>query len=100
MILQAFVDGADGVMVAGCEPGGCHFIQGNLRARKRVDYARQLLAEAGVNPDRLEMHYIAASQGPLFARTSSEFTEKMRRLDEQPASAVNAVSRSKTGDQS
>src|SRR5574340_58487 len=64
MILQAFVDGADGVLVAGCEPGGCHFIKGNLRARKRVDYTRKLLAEAGVNPDCLEMHYIAAAQGP------------------------------------
>jgi len=80
MILQAFVEGADGVMVAGCEEGSCHFISGNLRAIKRVMYAKKLLAEAGVNPDRLEMYHIAASQGPLFARKSTEFTERIARI--------------------
>jgi coenzyme F420-reducing hydrogenase delta subunit len=80
MVLQAFVDGADGVMVNGCEPGSCHFIQGNLRAIKRVGYAKQLLEEAGINPERLEMFHIAASQGPLFAQTAREFTERIARL--------------------
>jgi len=80
MILQAFVEGADGVMVAGCEVGSCHFIQGNIRAKKRVDYAKKLLKESGINPERLEMYHIAASQGPLFAQTSREFTEKIKAL--------------------
>ena len=88
MILQAFVEGADGVMVGACEPGGCHFIQGNLRARKRVDYAKKLLEEAGVHPNRLEMYYIAASQGPLFAQTSREFTERIKRLNDKKTEAV------------
>ena len=88
MILQAFVEGADGVMVAGCEPGGCHFIQGNLRAKKRVAYAKWLLQEAGINPERLEMFHIAASQGPLFAQTAKEFTEHITQVlaaDLEPA---------------
>lgn len=80
MILQAFVEGADGVMVAGCEIGSCHFIKGNCRGKKRVEYTKKLLAETGVNPQRLEMFYIAASQGPLFAQTATEFTERIRRL--------------------
>lgn len=80
MVLQAFLEGADGVMVNGCEPGSCHFIQGNLRAVKRVGYAKKLLEEAGINPDRLEMFHIAASQGPLFAQTAREFTEKIKAL--------------------
>ncbi len=92
MILDAFVDGADGVLVAGCEPGGCHFIKGNLRARKRVDYTRTLLAEAGIDPDRLEMHYIAASQGPLFAETSRQFTEKILQLKQQRGSGTPEAS--------
>ncbi|MBF0430705.1 MAG: hydrogenase iron-sulfur subunit [Fibrobacteria bacterium] len=83
MLLQAFVDGADGVMVAGCEEGSCHFIQGNLRAIKRVTYAKDLLAETGINPERLEMYHIAASQGPLFAKTSKEFVEKIAGLIEE-----------------
>lgn len=81
LLLRAFVDGADGVMVAGCEVGSCHFIQGNIRAVKRVKYAKQLLGETGVNPDRLEMYHIAASQGPLFAETSRNFTEKIKNLE-------------------
>jgi len=81
MLLQAFSSGADGVMVAGCEEGSCHFISGNLRAKKRVLYAKKLLDEAGVNPERLEMFHIAASQGPLFAQISTEFTGKIRRLN-------------------
>jgi coenzyme F420-reducing hydrogenase delta subunit len=97
MILQAFVDGADGVLVAGCEPGGCHFIKGNLRARKRVDYTRKLLSEAGIDPDRLEMYYIAASEGPLFAQTSREFTEKIQQLKRQRAGG-DGTSQSMNGD--
>jgi coenzyme F420-reducing hydrogenase delta subunit len=81
MILQAFVDGADGVMVAGCEPGSCHFIQGNLRAVKRTGHTRRLLKESGINPERLEFYHIAASQGPLFAKTANEFTEKIKELN-------------------
>lgn len=80
LILQAFVDGAGGVMVAGCEIGGCHFQEGNIRAKKRVTYTREKLAEAGVNPERLEMFHIAASQGPLFAQTAATFAEKIRMM--------------------
>ncbi len=80
MMLQAFVEGADGVMVAGCEVGSCHFIAGNIRAAKRVAYAKKLLAETGINPERLDMFYIAASQGPLFAETATKFTEKIKQL--------------------
>lgn len=78
MILQAFVDGADGVLVAGCEVGSCHFLEGNVRAMKRVDYAKSKLKEVGINPDRLDMLHIPASEGPLFAKTAREFTGKIK----------------------
>jgi len=80
MLLQAFCAGADGVMVAGCEEGSCHFIHGNLRAKKRVQYAGRLLQEVGVDPQRLEMFHIAASQGPLFAQTCQQFTSRIAAL--------------------
>jgi coenzyme F420-reducing hydrogenase delta subunit len=80
MVLEAFVDGADGVMVAGCEEGSCHFLEGNYRAKKRVEYARKKLEEVGINPERLEMYHIAASEGPLFARTAKEFTDRISNL--------------------
>ncbi len=81
MLLKAFCSGADGVLVAGCEEGSCHFTQGNLRAKKRLQYAKELLEEVGINPERLEMYHIAASQGPLVARKSREFTEKIINLN-------------------
>ena len=80
---------ADGVMVAGCEIGSCHFIEGNKRARKRVGYAKHLVQEAGLNPERLEMFHIAASQGPLFAQTAREFTEHIKQ--------INAAERAQAG---
>ncbi|MCP4221477.1 MAG: hydrogenase iron-sulfur subunit [bacterium] len=93
MLLQAFVDGADGVMVAGCEEGSCHFIEGNLRAKKRVQYAKEKLKDSGINPQRLEMFHIAASQGPLFAKTSQEFTDKIKALmnDKNPSKKEAAI---------
>ncbi len=81
MLLQAFLDEADGVMVAGCEIGSCHFLEGNVRAVKRVSHAREKLREAGIDPERLEMFYIPASEGPLFAKTARKFTDKIRQLD-------------------
>ena len=79
-MLKAFGDGADGVYVAGCREGDCHFIRGNLRAKKRVAYAKQLLQEAGVNPDRLEMFNLSAAEGPRFAEIATEMTERIRTL--------------------
>jgi coenzyme F420-reducing hydrogenase delta subunit len=81
MILHAFSEGADGVMVAGCEEGSCHFMRGNIRARKRVTYVKELLREAGVDPQRLDMYHIAASQGPLFASRAREFIKRVEDLD-------------------
>ena len=82
MLLNAFVAGADGVMVAGCEVGSCHFLEGNVRAKKRVDYAKEKLEEAGIDPQKLEMYHIAASEGPLFAQTARDFTDRIIQLQE------------------
>ena len=82
MLLQAFVDEADGVMVAGCEVGSCHFLEGNVRAKKRVEYAKKKLEEVGIDPEKLEMFHIAASEGPLFAQTARDFTGKIRELNQ------------------
>ena len=79
-ILEAFENGVDGVYVAGCEEGSCHFSVGNLKAKKRVAYVKTLLEELGIDPDRVEMFHISASQGPLFAKVASEMTENIRRL--------------------
>ena len=98
MVLRAFVEGADGVMVAGCEKGSCHFIQGNVRALKRVEHAKKLLGETGMNPDRLEFYHIAASQGPLFATTSAEFTERIKNINAGSEALASTSAEDSTGD--
>mgnify|MGYP006292571205 CR=1 FL=1 len=92
MLLQAFVDKADGVMVAGCEVGSCHFLEGNIRARKRVDFTKKKMEEAGINPEKLDMFYIPASEGPKFAQTAAEFTVRIKDIlkKEQEAAGQRA----------
>jgi len=70
--------------VAGCALGDCHFLEGNLQALRTVAYAKQLLAEVGLEPDRLEFFHIPASAGGLFAQRAREMTERARRLGPNP----------------
>jgi F420-non-reducing hydrogenase iron-sulfur subunit len=90
-LLKAFEDGADAVFVAGCEEGSCHFLEGNYRAKMRVKQAKKLLAEVGVEPERLEMFNIGASNAALFARTCDEMTERARKLGPSPLNRTPGV---------
>lgn len=83
-LLKAFESGVDGVYVAGCMEGECHFLKGNLRARKRVQYAKTLLAEVGIEPERLEMYNLSAAQGQRFAAIANEMADKVRALGPSP----------------
>jgi coenzyme F420-reducing hydrogenase delta subunit len=83
-VLRAFEWGVDGVIVAGCLEGGCHFLEGNLRARKRVERTRQLLDEIGLGRERLEMFNLSSAEGPRFAEIVREMTERLRRLGPSP----------------
>ncbi len=84
LLLRAFEDGADAVYVAGCAVGDCHFLEGNLRAVQTVAHAKDLLAEIGLEPERLEFFHVPASAGPLFAQRANEMTERARRLGPNP----------------
>jgi coenzyme F420-reducing hydrogenase delta subunit len=83
-MLKAFEAGADGVYIAGCLEGECHFLKGNLRARKRVMYLKQLLAEVGIEPERAEMYNLSSAQGQRFALIAQEMTDKIRALGPSP----------------
>jgi F420-non-reducing hydrogenase iron-sulfur subunit len=83
-LLKAFEDGADAVFVAGCEEGSCHFVEGNLRAKKRVNQAKNLLKEVGIEPERVEFFNIGASNAGLFAKTCDEMTERAIKLGPNP----------------
>lgn len=83
-LLQAFRAGADVVMVSGCEVGDCHFLEGNLRARERVEYAKQLLDELGLGAGRLEMFHIGASDAPKWAEAVEKMTRRAYELGPNP----------------
>ena len=83
-LLQAFERGADGVYIAGCLEGDCHFLRGNLRAKKRMEYAKNILDETGIGGERLHMYNMSAAQGPRFAEVAKEMTEKIEKLGPNP----------------
>ena len=79
-VLKAFLKGADGVIVAGCHPGDCHYLEGNLRAKERIDNMVEALKLLGWEVDRFRLEWISASEGKRFAQIMTEFTEKIREL--------------------
>jgi coenzyme F420-reducing hydrogenase delta subunit len=83
-LLTAFEKGVDGVIVAGCLEGGCHFLEGNLRAKKRVGRVKQLLAEIGVSQERLEMFNLSSAEGPRFAEIVREMSGRITPLGPSP----------------
>jgi len=83
-LMKAIERGADGVFVAGCMEGDCHFQAGNLRAKRRVAYVRQLLESIGMEPDRVAMYNLSSGEGPRFAEISREMTDKVRQLGPNP----------------
>lgn len=83
-IMEAFEGGADGVLVAGCLEGGCHFQEGNLRAKRRVSLLQHILDEIGIESDRLRMVNLSSAMGQTFAKTVTEFTEHIRERGPSP----------------
>lgn len=79
-ILRAFEEGADGVLVAGCLEGDCHFQVGNLEAKRRVGYAHGLLDTIGIGRQRLQMINLSSAMGSRFAEEATSFTERVRTL--------------------
>ncbi len=80
-ILQAFRDGADGVLVGGCHtPGDCHYLTGNFKAFKRVTLLKRIIAQMGIEPERLRLEWISASEGDKYAQVITEFVSQIKAL--------------------
>jgi len=82
--LRALENGADGVLVAGCEEGSCHFKEGNLIAKRRVAYARKLLAESGLEQERLKMVNVSAAGARPLIEHIKEMAETVNKLGPSP----------------
>ncbi|HUW49089.1 MAG TPA: hydrogenase iron-sulfur subunit [Patescibacteria group bacterium] len=84
-VLEAFKDGADGVLVAGCHlPSDCHYISGNFKALRRISLLKDVLKEFGIEPERLRLEWISASEGDKFAAVVRDMTEQVRKLGPIP----------------
>ena len=83
-VLKAFIQGADGVFIGGCWPGDCHYINGNLKARRRMAMVQELLGRFGIEEDRFWLRWVAASDGIMFQKYSKEMTENLAKLGPSP----------------
>jgi len=90
-LLNAIEDGADGVYVAGCLEGECHYIEGNLKARRKVNYVKKTLTELGIEPERVEMYNLSSAQGARFAEIAIEMVEKIKALGPSPIKSSHAA---------
>ena len=87
-ILEAFRSGADGVLVAGCHlPSDCHYISGNFKAHRRVMMLKKLLPQFGIEPERLRIEWVSASEGDRFATVVKDMTEEIKKLGPSPLRA-------------
>lgn len=82
-ILKALKEGADGVLVSGCHPGDCHYVKGNMYARRRFAVLKKLLEYIGIEPERFQVSWVSASEGTKFAQVIDEVTESIRALGPQ-----------------
>ncbi len=84
LVATAFLRGADGVLVAGCHPGDCHYEKGNYYARRRFAILKKVMETLGLESERLRLSWVSASEGPRFQEVITEFTEKIKKLGPNP----------------
>jgi F420-non-reducing hydrogenase iron-sulfur subunit len=88
-VIKAFLGGADAVLVSGCNPGDCHYINGNFKARRRIKLLKEILPQFGFENERLRLTWIGASDGVLFAEIIKEMVVQVKDLG--PSEALTAM---------
>ena len=83
--IRAYLNGADGVLIAGCHPGDCHYDKGNYHTRRRFALLKNILETLDVDPERFRLSWISASEGPKYAKVATEFTKNIKEIGENPA---------------
>jgi F420-non-reducing hydrogenase iron-sulfur subunit len=87
-ILEALKKGADGVLVAGCHPGDCHYQSGNYKTNRRIKLLKKLLGEMAIDPNRVKFEYVSASEGAKFAAIVTEFVDELKKMGPNPLKVV------------
>ena len=80
MVLEALKKGADGVLIAGCHPGDCHYQSGNYKTNRKVKLLKKLLEDMGIEPERVRFEYVSASEGQKFANVVTDFVDQLKKL--------------------
>lgn len=83
-VIAAFLEGADGVLISGCHIGDCHYINGNHKTRNRYEFLKEFFDELGLEPERLRLEWISASEGEKWARVMTELDQTLSRLGKSP----------------
>jgi F420-non-reducing hydrogenase iron-sulfur subunit len=79
-VLKAFAAGADGVLIAGCHPGDCHYQNGNMKTLRRIPLLKRMLDQMGIEPERVRLEWVSASEGERYKTVINEFVEQVRAL--------------------
>jgi F420-non-reducing hydrogenase iron-sulfur subunit len=83
-VIKALQEGADGVLIGGCHPGDCHYQKGNYYTRRRIAMLKTVLGSLGLEPERVRLEWISASEGARFSQVTNEFTERIKNLGPSP----------------
>ena len=89
-VLKALTDGADGVLICGCHPGDCHYSEGNYKMMRRFPLLKSLLADYGIEEERVRLEWVSASEGQRFADIVNDMTERVRALGPSPVKTALA----------
>ena len=84
LVIDALTNGADGVIICGCHPGDCHYIEGNLTAEKRADAIILMLEDFGLEEERFRLEWVSASEGPRFAQVMKEMVDTVKEVGPSP----------------
>lgn len=84
IVLETLAQGADGILVMGCHPGDCHYIDGNLQTERKIKMLNKLIARTGLEPERLRLEWVSASEGGRFAELVKDFTNQLKELGPSP----------------
>ena len=84
LVIDALTNGADGVIICGCHPGDCHYIDGNLTTEKRADAIILMLEDFGLEEERFRLEWVSASEGPRFAQVMKEMVDTVKEVGPSP----------------
>jgi F420-non-reducing hydrogenase iron-sulfur subunit len=87
-VIRALELGADGVLVSGCHPGDCHYVNGNYKTERRIHLLRRLIQQAGLEPERIRLEWISASEGSKLAEVMKDYVEVLKKIGPNPLRSI------------